>query len=100
LQSVFYSNATNTLKNHQFDKNVYGLRLPTWIKIFIEGWNSINLHQSYSNGLLKWTYMDYNMGVALTFKCIFYYDFTSIFFIGTQHMIHDGEKKYGLEKLQ
>jgi hypothetical protein len=44
--------------------------------------------------------MDYNMGVALTFKCIFYYDFTSIFFIGTQHMIHDGEKKYGLEKLQ
>ncbi len=29
LQSVFYSNATNTLKNHQFDKNVYGLRLPT-----------------------------------------------------------------------
>ncbi len=36
--------------------------------------------------------MDYNMGIALTFKCIFYYDFISIFFIGTQYMIHDGKK--------
>jgi hypothetical protein len=36
--------------------------------------------------------MDYNMGIALTFKYIFYYDFISIFFIGTQYMIHDGKK--------
>jgi hypothetical protein len=49
LQNVFYLNAINTLKNHQFDKNIYGLRLSTWIKIFIEGWNSINIHQSCSN---------------------------------------------------
>jgi hypothetical protein len=34
------------------------------------------------------------MGIALTFKCIFYYDFISIFFIGTQYMIHDAEKKW------
>jgi hypothetical protein len=38
--------------------------------------------------------MDYNMGIALTFKCIFYYDFISIFFIGIQYMIHDGGKKW------
>jgi hypothetical protein len=31
------------------------------------------------------------MGFALTFKCIFYYDFMSIFFMGIQHMIHDGK---------
>jgi hypothetical protein len=41
--------------------------------------------------------MDYNIGFALTFKCIFCYDFISIFFIGTQYMIHDG-KKNGLKK--
>jgi hypothetical protein len=35
--------------------------------------------------------MDYSMGSALTFKCIYYYDFISIF-IWTQYMIHDGEK--------
>jgi hypothetical protein len=39
----------------------------------------------------KSEYMDY-MGSALMFKCIFYYDFISIFFIETQHMIHDGKK--------
>jgi hypothetical protein len=42
--------------NHQFDKNIYGLRLPTWIKIFIKRWNLINIHQSYNNGLKKWIY--------------------------------------------
>jgi len=41
--------------------------------------------------------MDCNLGFALTFKCIFCYDFISIFFIRTQYMIHDG-KKNGLEK--
>jgi hypothetical protein len=41
---------------HQFDKNVYGLRLPTWIRIFIKGLNSINIHQTYINELLKWKY--------------------------------------------
>jgi hypothetical protein len=34
-------------------ENNYGLKFPTWIRIFIEGWNSINIHQSYSNGLLS-----------------------------------------------
>jgi hypothetical protein len=43
--------------------------------------------------------MDYNLGFALTFKCIFYYDFISIFFIGTQYMIHDAKKKIGLKKV-
>jgi hypothetical protein len=38
------------------------------------------------------------MGSALTFKCIFCYDFISIFFIWTQYMIHD-EKKYELKKI-
>jgi hypothetical protein len=37
--------------------------------------------------------MDYNLGFALTFKCNFHYDFISIFFIGTQFMIHDRKKK-------
>jgi hypothetical protein len=39
--------------------------------------------------------MDYVLGFALTFKCIFCYDFISIFFIGT---IHD-RKKNGLKKI-
>jgi len=34
----------------------YGLRFPTWIRIFIEGWNVIHRHQSHSNGLWKWAY--------------------------------------------
>jgi hypothetical protein len=41
--------------------------------------------------------MDYNLGSELTFKCIFCYDFISIFFIRTQYMIHDG-KKIQIEK--
>jgi hypothetical protein len=43
--------------------------------------------------------MDYNMGFALAFKSIFYYDFISIFFIGTQYMIHDGKNIYELKKI-
>jgi hypothetical protein len=44
--------------------------------------------------------MDYNMGFALTFKCILCYDFISIFFY--RDSIYDTwwEKKYGLKKLQ
>ncbi len=42
--------------------------------------------------------MDYNLDFALAFKCIFYYDFISIFFIWTQYMIHDGKKKW-MEKI-
>jgi hypothetical protein len=38
------------------------------------------------------THMDYNLGSTLTVKCIFCYDFISIFFMGTQYMIHDGKK--------
>jgi hypothetical protein len=71
-------------------KNIYGLKFAIWIRIFIEGWNSIYIHQSYNNVLLKWEY-DYVLGFVLTFKCILYYDFISIFFIGTQYMIHDGK---------
>jgi hypothetical protein len=41
--------------------------------------------------------MDYNMGFALTFKCIFCYDIISIIFIGTQYMVHD-RKKIWIEK--
>jgi len=37
--------------------------------------------------------MDYILDFALTFKCIFCYDFILIFFIGTQYIIHDGKKK-------
>jgi len=33
--------------------------------------------------------MDYGVGFALAFKCIFCYDFISIFFIGIQYMILD-----------
>jgi len=43
--------------------------------------------------------MDYNLGFAWASKCIFCYDFISIFFIKTQYMIHDGEKKNGLKKV-
>jgi hypothetical protein len=42
--------------------------------------------------------MDYKLECALTFKCIFYYDFISIFFMGIQYMIRDG-KKNGLKKI-
>jgi len=38
--------------------------------------------------------MDYNLGSALTFKWIFYYDFISMSFTRTQYMIHDGGKKW------
>jgi hypothetical protein len=41
--------------------------------------------------------MEYSLGFALTFKCIFYYDFISIFFIGIQYIIHDG-KNIWIEK--
>jgi hypothetical protein len=44
--------------------------------------------------------MDYNMGSMLTFKCIFCYDFISIFFIGTQYMIHDGKINMNWKTLQ
>jgi hypothetical protein len=44
--------------------------------------------------------MDYNLGFALTFKCISFYDSISIFFIGIQHMIHDGKKNMDWKKLQ
>jgi hypothetical protein len=39
------------------------------------------------------------MGYALTFKCIFYYDFISMFFIRTQYMIHDGGKNMDSKKI-
>jgi hypothetical protein len=29
IHNVFYSNATKTLSNNQFDKNIYEFRLPT-----------------------------------------------------------------------
>jgi hypothetical protein len=35
--------------------------------------------------------MDYVLSFALTFKCIFCYDFISI---GTQYIIHDIKKKW------
>ncbi len=41
--------------------------------------------------------MDYNLGFILAFKCIFCYDFISIFVINTQYMIDDG-KKIWIEK--
>jgi hypothetical protein len=37
-------------------------------------------------------HMNYNLGSTLAFKCIFCYDFISMFFIRTQYMIHDGKK--------
>jgi hypothetical protein len=48
-QSVFYSNVTNVWQNHQRDQLFYGLTLPTWIIICTSWWNSINIHQTYSN---------------------------------------------------
>ncbi len=41
--------------------------------------------------------MDYNSGSALTCKCIFCYDFISIFFIETQYMTN--EKINGLKTI-
>jgi len=32
--------------------------------------------------------MDYNLGFALTFKCIFCHDFISMFFIGIQYIVY------------
>jgi hypothetical protein len=42
--------------------------------------------------------MDYNLGFTLKFKCIFCYDFISIFFRGTKYMTHDGKNKM-IEKI-
>jgi hypothetical protein len=42
--------------------------------------------------------MDYVLGYALMYKCIFYYDFISIFFIKIQYMIHDGETNMDWKK--
>jgi hypothetical protein len=45
--------------------------------------------------------MDYNIGSTLTFKCIFCYDkFISIFFLGSQYMVHDGKNNMNWKKLQ
>jgi hypothetical protein len=44
--------------------------------------------------------MDYGLGFALTFKCIFCYDFIWIFFIGTKYMILDGETNMDWKKLK
>jgi hypothetical protein len=78
--------------------NIWGLKLPTWIKIFIKGWNSINIHKSYSLNF-KNGHMDNNIGFTLVFKCILYYDFISIFYIGIQYTIHDEKKKELQQKL-
>jgi len=43
--------------------------------------------------------MDYNMGFALSFKCFFFNDYISIFYIQTQYMIHDGKKKWIEKKI-
>jgi hypothetical protein len=43
--------------------------------------------------------MDYSRVQHAHSKCIFYYDFISIFFKGTQYVIHDNEKKYGLKRI-
>ncbi len=44
--------------------------------------------------------MDYNLGSALAFKCIFGYDFISIFVIRIQYMIHDGPIDMDWKKIQ
>jgi hypothetical protein len=44
-------------------------------------------------------HMDYNLHYALTFKCIFCYDFISIFFIGIQYMIVDRKNIYQLKNI-
>jgi hypothetical protein len=44
--------------------------------------------------------MDYGLGYALAFNCIFWYDFISIFFIGTHYMIVDGKENMDWKKLQ
>jgi len=38
--------------------------------------------------------MNYNLGFALAFKCIFAMISSQYFLIGIQYMIHDGEKKW------
>jgi len=43
--------------------------------------------------------MDYNLGSILSFKCIFCYDFISMFFIGTQYIIY-GKIYMDWKKLQ
>jgi hypothetical protein len=44
--------------------------------------------------------MDYGLGSTLAFKCIFCYDFISIFYIGSQYMILDGKKNMNWKILQ
>jgi hypothetical protein len=44
--------------------------------------------------------MDYVLGFTLTFKCIFCYDFISIFFTNILYMIHDGKTHMDSKKLQ
>ncbi len=43
-------------------------------------------------------HMDYSLGSTLVFKCTFYYDFISIFFIGIQYMVHDRKTNMDLKK--
>jgi hypothetical protein len=65
-------------------------------KIFIEGYNSINIHQSYSYGLLKLAY-GLCSGFYINIQMHFFVMISSIF-IGTQYMIHDGEKNMDWKK--
>jgi len=43
--------------------------------------------------------MDYNVGFELIFKCFFFMISFQYFYIGSQYMIHDGEKKNGLKNI-
>ncbi len=53
----------------------------------------------HNNGFLN-AHMDYNVGSALAFQCIFGYDFISIFVIRIQYMIHDGPIDMDWKKIQ
>ncbi len=45
-------------------------------------------------------HMDYVLGSDYHSNAFFCYDFISIFFIGTQYMIHDEKPNMNLKKLQ
>jgi hypothetical protein len=56
--------------NHQFDKNIYGLKLLILIRILIKGRNLITYINHIVMNFVN-EHMDYVLGFILTFKCIF-----------------------------
>ncbi len=103
LSRVFANYTLFKCHKHIVKSSIWQKKL--WIKIFNLNkniyWkrNSINIHQSYSNGLLKWAYGLW-FGFYISIQMHFLLWFHSIFSIRTQYIILDRKTNMNWKKLQ